>query len=76
LPTERKAASADPAQSKTESTMKQTRAAFPKYLANAFEQESKRALPQNQNQNSSNQDEAGNVTNMIRERLKELRPLS
>jgi flagellar biogenesis protein FliO len=76
LPAERKAASAEPAQSKTESTMKQTRAAFPKYLANAFEQESKRALPQNQNQNSSNQDEAGNVTNMIRERLKELRPLS
>lgn len=76
LPTERKAASADPAQSKTESTMKQTRAAFPKYLANAFEQESKRALPQNQSQNASNQDEAGNVTNMIRERLKELRPLS
>ncbi len=61
---------------KAESTMKQTRAAFPKYLANAFEQESKRSIPQNQTQSQSSQDEAGNVTNMIRERLKELRPLS
>jgi flagellar biogenesis protein FliO len=67
---------ADPQRSKSESTMKQTRAAFPKYLANAFEQESKRALTQNSNQNQSSQDDAGNVTNMIRERLKELRPLS
>lgn len=67
---------AEQSRSKAESTMKQTRTAFPKYLANAFEQESKRALPQNQNQAQSSQDEAGNVTNMIRERLKELRPLS
>ncbi|NBO37476.1 hypothetical protein EBU99_02720 [bacterium] len=62
---------------KGEPTMKQTRAAFPKYLANAFEQESKRPLNQSQpSQNSSNGDEAGNVTSMIRERLKDLRPLS
>ncbi|MFZ9519895.1 MAG: flagellar biosynthetic protein FliO [Silvanigrellaceae bacterium] len=62
--------------SKGESTMKQTRAAFPKYVANAFEQESKRVLPATQSQNAGSQDEAGNVTNMIRERLKELRPLA
>lgn len=66
--------------SKPESTMKQTRAAFPKYLANAFEQESRRALPTQQSQqsqqNQQSQDDAGSVTNMIRERLKELRPLS
>lgn len=77
--TERKLVDNPPAdESKRESTMKQTRAAFPKYLANAFEQESKRALPQSQSQSqqANNQDDAGNVTNMIRERLKELRPLS
>lgn len=75
--TERKMVENQPAdEGKRESTMKQTRAAFPKYLANAFEQESKRTLPQSQSQQPSNQDEAGNVTNMIRERLKELRPLS
>lgn len=66
--------------SKPESTLKQTRAAFPKYLANAFEQESRRALPTQQSQqsqqNQQSQDDAGSVTNMIRERLKELRPLS
>jgi flagellar biogenesis protein FliO len=59
--------------------------AFPKYLANAFAQESKRTLAsrdaQNQAQNvqqrtTQGNDEAGNVTNMIRERLKELRPLA
>lgn len=60
--------------SKGEPTLKQTRAAFPKYLANAFEQESKRSI--NTNSNSSGSDEAGNVTNMIRERLKDLRPLA
>jgi hypothetical protein len=75
--TERRMAEIPPAEEgKRESTMKQTRAAFPKYLANAFEQESKRTLTQSQSQQASNQDEAGNVTNMIRERLKELRPLS
>lgn len=60
--------------SKSEPTLKQTRAAFPKYLANAFEQESKRSI--SANSNSSGSDEAGNVTNMIRERLKDLRPLA
>jgi flagellar biogenesis protein FliO len=60
--------------SKGEPTLKQTRAAFPKYLANAFEQESKRNI--GTNTNSSGSDEAGNVTNMIRERLKDLRPLA
>ncbi|NBW83186.1 hypothetical protein EBR21_15660 [bacterium] len=68
--------SMDGAKVKTESTMKQTRAAFPKYLANAFEQESKRVLQPGQSQSSVPQEEAGNVTNMIRERLKELRPLA
>lgn len=55
---------------RSEPTMRQTRAAFPKYLANAFEKEANRPSAQQQG------DEAGNVTNMIRERLKELRPLS
>lgn len=55
---------------KAETTLRQTRAAFPKYLANAFEKEANRAPSQQQS------DEAGNVTNMIRERLKELRPLA
>lgn len=61
-----------------EPTLKQTRAAFPKYLANAFEQESKRSIPQStaSNNNSSGADDASNVTNMIRERLKDLRPLA
>lgn len=57
-------------QAKAEPTLRQTRAAFPKYLANAFEKEANRAPAQSQT------DEAGNVTNMIRERLKELRPLA
>lgn len=57
-------------QAKAEPTLRQTRAAFPKYLANAFEKEANRAPGQSQT------DEAGNVTNMIRERLKELRPLA
>lgn len=60
--------------SKGDPTLKQTRAAFPKYLANAFEQESKRTISTNSNLSGS--DEAGNVTNMIRERLKDLRPLA
>jgi flagellar biogenesis protein FliO len=56
--------------SKASPTLGQTRAAFPKYLANAFEKEANRPTAQQQS------DEAGNVTNMIRERLKELRPLA
>jgi flagellar biogenesis protein FliO len=68
--------SIDNPKTKNESTMKQTRAAFPKYVANAFEQESKRVLQPGQAQSSGSQEEAGNVTNMIRERLKELRPLA
>jgi len=55
---------------KSEPTLRQTRAAFPKYLANAFEKEANRPSSQQPT------DEAGNVTNMIRERLKELRPLA
>lgn len=55
---------------KAEPTLRQTRAAFPKYLANAFEKEANRPSSQ------QSTDEAGNVTNMIRERLKELRPLA
>lgn len=59
----------------SEGSIKQTRANFPKYLANAFEQESRRG-PQQPASNEASQDESSNVTNMIRERLKELRPLS
>lgn len=55
---------------KAQPTMRQTRAAFPKYLANAFEKEASRPSTQTAS------DEAGNVTNLIRERLKDLRPLS
>lgn len=55
---------------KAQPTMRQTRAAFPKYLANAFEKEASRPSTQ------AAADEAGNVTNLIRERLKDLRPLS
>ncbi|MBM3382260.1 MAG: hypothetical protein FJY29_07450 [Betaproteobacteria bacterium] len=63
---------------KAESTLKQTRAAFPKYLANAFEQESKRNIAQGNSSanNSGGTDDASSVTNMIRERLKDLRPLA
>lgn len=63
---------------KGEPTLKQTRAAFPKYLANAFEQESKRNIPQSSTgaNQSVGSDDASNVTNMIRERLKDLRPLA
>ncbi|MEY4066732.1 MAG: hypothetical protein RIR26_2940 [Pseudomonadota bacterium] len=57
-----------------DATLRQTRANFPKYLANAFEQESKRGTP-TPSTGEGNQDESSNVTNMIRERLKELRPL-
>ena len=87
-----------------ESTLKQTRGSFPKYLANAFEQESKRPLssqnaagqagpsgsaqssqsvpPSNgaaQRRSADSADSEENVesvTNMIREKLKEMRPLS
>lgn len=59
---------------KSEPTMKQTRAAFPKYLANAFEQESKRNI--SSAAGSTSTDDVGSVTTMIRERLKDLRPLS
>jgi flagellar biogenesis protein FliO len=71
------APSSNPAETRlaSEGSIKQTRANFPKYLANAFEQESRRG-PQQPASNDASQDESSNVTNMIRERLKELRPLS
>lgn len=62
--------------SKSEPTLRQARTAFPKYLANAFEQESKRNISTGTNSGATVADDAGSVTNMIRERLKDLRPLS
>lgn len=48
-------------------TVKQTRASFPKYLANAFENEQKRTLTQ-----EAEEESVESVTNMIREKLKSM----
>lgn len=66
----------------TQSTLKSTRANFPKYLANTFAQESERVtapkgnLNLNQNQHHNPDEDVESVTNMIRAKLKEMKPLA
>ncbi len=62
----------------TQSTLKSTRANFPKYLANTFAQESERvtAPKSNQNTNQNPEEDVESVTNMIRAKLKEMKPLA
>lgn len=52
-------------------TMNSTRASFPKYLANAFEQEQKRKVPVEDEEES-----VENVTNMIRQKLKTMNTMA
>ena len=51
---------------------------FPKYLANAFAQESKRISPQRNDGSNATQDDPQleSVTNLIRAKLKEMKPLT
>jgi hypothetical protein len=62
--------------------LKSQKGTFPKYLANAFESESKRARqPSNQQDtadraNTEEDAQLDNVTNLIRAKLKEMKPLT